>query len=38
MGYIMPQGETELHNWVNLWIDEMMLNETFEELIDKWMQ
>lgn len=38
MGYIMRQGETELHNWVNLWIDEMMLNETFEELIEKWMQ
>lgn len=38
MGYMMRQGETEWHNFVDLWVDEMLLNDTFKELEEKWMQ
>src|SRR5699024_166233 len=32
MGYLMRRGETDFHHWVDLWIDEMKLNDSFEKL------
>lgn len=37
MGYLMPQGEKELHDLVDLWIDEMKLNDIFKQLEEDWM-
>jgi len=37
MGYLMRRGETDFHHWVDLWIDEMKLNDSFEKLEDEWM-
>jgi cyclohexadienyl dehydratase len=35
-GYLMPQGDLDFQNWIDLWMDEMKLQGKFKELEKKW--
>ncbi|WP_096437292.1 transporter substrate-binding domain-containing protein [Alteribacter populi] len=37
MGYLMHQGDTEFHNWIELWMNEMKMDDEFQTLEEEWM-